>query len=72
MPSIDAPQEFKVQTGVYPAEFGRQTTQINVLTIWLPKIYTGKDAVFHGELRGIPKRGSSTGLFSWAFRYFSG
>src|SRR6266481_1047274 len=32
LPSIDALEEFKVQTGVYPAEFGRQTTQINVLT----------------------------------------
>jgi len=32
MPSIDALQEFKVQTGIYPAEFGRETTQINVLT----------------------------------------
>jgi hypothetical protein len=32
LPSIDALQEFKVQTGVYPAEFGRQTTQINVLS----------------------------------------
>jgi hypothetical protein len=32
LPSIDALQEFKIQTGVYPAEFGRNATQINVLT----------------------------------------
>src|SRR5262245_43612883 len=32
LPSIDALQEFKVQTGIFPAEFGRATTQINVLT----------------------------------------
>ena len=32
LPSIDAIQEFKVQLGVYPAEFGHQSTQINVLT----------------------------------------
>ncbi len=32
LPSIDAIQEFKVQTGVYPAEYGHQSTQFNVLT----------------------------------------
>jgi hypothetical protein len=30
LPSIDAIQEFKVQTGIFPAEFGRATGQVNV------------------------------------------
>ncbi|PYU93954.1 MAG: hypothetical protein DMG08_08820 [Acidobacteria bacterium] len=32
LPSIDALQEFKVQFGIFPAEFGRATSQINVST----------------------------------------
>src|SRR6185503_18246680 len=32
LPSIDAIQEFKVQIGIYPAEYGHQSTQVNVLT----------------------------------------
>lgn len=32
LPSVEALQEFKVQTGVYPAEFGRTTGQVNVST----------------------------------------
>ncbi len=43
LPSVDAIQEFKVQTGVYPAEFGHQSTQINVLT------KSGGNA-YHGSL----------------------
>ena len=32
LPSVDAVQEFKVQSGVYPAEFGREAGQVNVST----------------------------------------
>jgi len=33
LPSIDALQEFKVQAGVYPAEFGHMQIQVNVSTL---------------------------------------
>ena len=41
LPSIDAIQEFKVQTGVYPAEFGHEAPQVNVLTKSCGSAYHG-------------------------------
>lgn len=32
LPSIDALQEFKVESGVYSAEYGRESAQVNILT----------------------------------------
>src|SRR5580704_13882367 len=43
LPSIDALQEFKIQTGVYPAEFGHLQVQVNVSTL------SGTNQ-FHGAL----------------------
>ena len=41
LPSIDALQEFKVQSGIYPAEFGREAGQINVSTKSGSNVYHG-------------------------------
>ncbi|MEW6125995.1 MAG: carboxypeptidase regulatory-like domain-containing protein [Acidobacteriota bacterium] len=47
LPSIDAIQEFKVQIGVYPAEYGHQSTQVNVLTKSGGNLYHGALFEFH-------------------------
>ena len=49
LPSIDAIQEFKVQIGVYPAEYGHQSTQVNVLTKSGGNTYHGALFEFHRD-----------------------
>ncbi len=41
LPSIDAIQEFKVQYGIYPAEYGRNVGQVNVSTLSGSNVYHG-------------------------------
>lgn len=59
LPSIDAIQEFKIQTGVYPAEYGRGLGQVNISTI------SGTNAL-HGALFEFV-RNSSTDALSYCF-----
>src|SRR5579862_3105793 len=62
LPSIDALQEFKVQTGVYPAEFGHEATQINVLTKSGGNAYHGSlfEFVRNNDFDALPYQFTST------------
>ena len=49
LPSVDALEEFKVQTGVYSAEFGRAASQVNVVTKSGTNAYNGTLFWFHRD-----------------------
>lgn len=56
LPSLDGIQEFKVQTGVYSAEFGHESTQVNVVSKSGTNIYHGSmyDFVRNNEADANP------------------
>lgn len=64
LPSIDALQEFKILTGIFPAEFGRGTGEINVST------KSGTNNV-HGALWEFV-RNSSTDAQQYCFNFTTG
>ena len=47
LPSVDALEEFKVQTGIYSAEFGRAAGQVNVVTKSGSNAFRGTVFEFH-------------------------
>jgi hypothetical protein len=77
LPSIDALQEFKVQTGVYPAEFGHEATQINVLTKSGGNNYHGSlfEFVRNNDFDALPYQFTATrpgvSPFKWKARSLS-
>src|SRR4026209_1406682 len=49
LPSVDALEEFKVQTGIYSAEFGRNASQVNVVTKSGSNSFHGTGFEFHRD-----------------------
>jgi len=56
LPSIDALQEFKVETGIYSAEFGRELGQVSVTTKAGTNVYHGAvwEFVRNNKLDALP------------------
>jgi hypothetical protein len=71
LPSIDALQEFKVQTGVYPAEFGRLQVQVNVSTLSGTNQFHGAlfDFVRNNDFDALPFAFTSVAPLSSPFKW---
>jgi len=71
LPSIDALQEFKVQAGVYPAEFGRLQIQVNVSTLSGTNQFHGTvfDFVRNNDFDALPYNFTTVPLKSSPFKW---
>src|SRR5271169_5427916 len=71
LPSIDALQEFKVQTGVYPAEFGHLQVQVNVSTLSGTNQFHGAlfDFVRNNDFDALPYAFTSVRTLSSPFKW---
>jgi Carboxypeptidase regulatory-like domain/TonB dependent receptor len=71
LPSIDALQEFKVEAGVYPAEFGRLQVQVNVSTLSGTNQYHGTvfDFLRNNYADALPYNFTSKPLTSSPFKF---
>ncbi|HYL39184.1 MAG TPA: carboxypeptidase-like regulatory domain-containing protein [Bryobacteraceae bacterium] len=71
LPSIDALQEFKIQTGVYSTEFGREAVQVNVSTVSGTNQYHGtafeflRNSNFDARPFGFTSTVPVTAPFKW-------
>jgi hypothetical protein len=71
LPSIDALQEFKVEAGVYPAEFGHYQIQVNVSTLSGTNQFHGTlfDFVRNDAFDALPYNFTSKPLTSSPFKW---